>query len=335
MDKNSYINTLSAYRESFLLMALGEIVREAERTRVPLDPSNLGQSLTADPGLLTAIFDSCVATGFLQKEGHIYSLSSEAGLFLAESSITHHSSRYHMSYIPLWGDLPNLAVGKSALTERPSEQVEKDPEAFKDFVRGVVDAHSKTLDVFVELAALDGISTLLDVGSGAGSYSLALLERYSEMTVTLLDFGDVLNVAEEYAAAKSLAERVRILPGDLRFTEFGGPYDCVLFSNVLHLQSRDDARAALVRAVSALKPDGLLLINEPTLDRCRTSPKTLAIFNITVMLRSGLVGSLFSLSELRELACSSGFKLVREHSISGDYDLYDRPYTLLAFKYAP
>ncbi len=116
------------------------------------------------------------------------------------------------------------------------------------------------------IPALPGPLRVLDVGGGDGADGLPLAALGHEVTV--LDFApELLAQAEEAAAARGLADRVRVVHADLDDLVRGeglaelGTFDVVLCHNVLHY--RADVPGT-VRVLAALaRPGGVVSVMAP------------------------------------------------------------------------
>jgi len=118
-----------------------------------------------------------------------------------------------------------------------------------------IDAHAEW--IHAELLAAQP-SRVLDLGCGPGLY----MERLARMghTITGVDYSPA-----SAAHARETAERdglaVTVIQGDMRKTEFGGPFDLVmLISGELNVFRPEEARDIVRRAAEALVPGGRFLI---------------------------------------------------------------------------
>jgi tRNA (cmo5U34)-methyltransferase len=105
---------------------------------------------------------------------------------------------------------------------------------------------------------------LLDVGCGAGNYTLKLLEKLPDLDVTLIDLsGAMLNRA--VARAKPLtAGRITPLQGDVREISLGdGSFDVIVAAAVLHhLRTDSEWEAVFASFHRALRPGGSIWISD-------------------------------------------------------------------------
>ena len=103
---------------------------------------------------------------------------------------------------------------------------------------------------------------VLDVGCGAGNYTLKLLERLPKLDATLVDLSrPMLDRAEERVRAAGAGD-VQTAQGDVRTLDLGqGTYDVILAASVLHhLRTDDEWQAVFAAFRRALRPGGSLWI---------------------------------------------------------------------------
>ncbi|MFO0929658.1 MAG: class I SAM-dependent methyltransferase [Gemmataceae bacterium] len=99
---------------------------------------------------------------------------------------------------------------------------------------------------------------VLDVGCGAGNYTLKLLERLPDLDVTLIDLSrPMLDRAVERVSAATRGA-VTAMQGDVRDLELGeGRFDVILAAAVLHhLRTDAEWRAVFAAFHRALRPGG-------------------------------------------------------------------------------
>jgi tRNA (cmo5U34)-methyltransferase len=120
------------------------------------------------------------------------------------------------------------------------------------------------LELVTEAAALTTphARDVLDVGCGAGNYTLKLLQRLPDLNATLLDLSrPMLDRAHERVSAATRG-RVETLQADVRDIDLGeNRFDLILAAAVLHhLRSDDQWRRVLAAFHRALRPGGSLWI---------------------------------------------------------------------------
>jgi tRNA (cmo5U34)-methyltransferase len=100
--------------------------------------------------------------------------------------------------------------------------------------------------------------TLLDIGCGAGNYSLKLLERVPNLDVTLVDLSSPMLERAAQRVGQATTGRVVTLQSDIREAEFpDAEFDVVLAAAVLHHLRTDDQWRDVFRMIfRALRPGG-------------------------------------------------------------------------------
>jgi tRNA (cmo5U34)-methyltransferase len=165
----------------------------------------------------------------------------------------------------LKGTHPEARQSKSSVDEIRA-RFDRDVERFSNLETGqsaTVDA-PLAMDLITEAA---GVSTpsatrLLDVGCGAGNYSLRQLQRLPGLSVTLIDLSrPMLQRAQERLAATG-CQQCTAIQGDIREIELGeGTFDIILAAAVLHhLRSDAEWQAVFAKFYRALSPGGSLWI---------------------------------------------------------------------------
>lgn len=102
---------------------------------------------------------------------------------------------------------------------------------------------------------------ILDVGCGAGVWSLALARANPGVRVVGLDLPAVTPRFLSRAREMGLADRVETLPGDMSTVKLEpGAHGLVIAAHVLRLETPDRARSLLARLAEAVSPDGALLV---------------------------------------------------------------------------
>lgn len=149
-----------------------------------------------------------------------------------------------------------------ATPEEIRKRFDADVERFSNLETGQTAAVDSPLglELIAQAAArvTPGARSLLDIGCGAGNYSLKLLERLRGLEVTLLDLsGPMLDRAVERLQAAG-ARAVTACQGDVRDLELGAAqFDVVVAACVLHhLRAEAEWEAVFAKIHRSLRPGG-------------------------------------------------------------------------------
>lgn len=141
--------------------------------------------------------------------------------------------------------------------------------------------HEVSLPAAALLAAtidLSGCRQLLDVGGGSGAFSITLCQRYPELTATVLDFPNVVEVGRRFVAKAGLAERIGFVAGNALEVDWPGGQDAVLFSYVSGSVSAEGVGELYRHAHRALRPGGIVLVHDFMIDDDRSGPRLPALW---------------------------------------------------------
>ena len=109
-----------------------------------------------------------------------------------------------------------------------------------------------------------GSTDLLDVGCGAGNYTLKMLSKLPDLNCTLVDLSGPMLERARQRVQEATAGEIKTVQGDIRDIALpAGQYDIVLAGAVLH-HLRDDADWELVfrRIYDALRQGGSFWISD-------------------------------------------------------------------------
>lgn len=158
-------------------------------------------------------------------------------------------------------------MNKSTVTEI-KERFDNDVERFSNLDTGqlsTIDA-KLSLELITEASKriVPNAKQLLDVGCGAGNYSLMMLTKLPDLNCTLVDLSKpMLDKAFERVSEKTKGS-VDILQGDIRDVKLSENYfDIILAGAVLHhLRDDRDWETTFEKLFGLLKPGGCLMISD-------------------------------------------------------------------------
>lgn len=152
--------------------------------------------------------------------------------------------------------------------EEIRERFDNDVERFSNLETGQVSTIDSaiSLEIITESAKrlCPSATNLLDIGCGAGNYTVKMLSKLPNLNCTLVDLSlPMLNKAKERVSATTVAE-VTILQSDIRNTELNdNHYDIILAGAVLHhLREDNDWEFVFSKLFKALKKGGCLMVSD-------------------------------------------------------------------------
>lgn len=158
-------------------------------------------------------------------------------------------------------------IKKSTIAEI-RERFDKDVERFSNLDTGqlsTIDAKI-SLELITEAAKriVPNAQQLLDIGCGAGNYSLKMLSKLPNLECTLVDLsGPMLDKALERVSNQT-TKKVHVVKGDVREVPLKeNHFDIILAGAVLHhLREDHDWETTFKKIYGLLKPGGCFMISD-------------------------------------------------------------------------
>jgi ubiquinone/menaquinone biosynthesis C-methylase UbiE len=264
------------------------------------------------PNRLRTILVALTAVGLIIREGDHYRNAPASERYLVRGAPAYFGDYYRfqidrqiypaLSHLDsgIAGDTSHLAFDSlGGLTDDPVEA--------EAFTRA---QHAGSMGPALMLAKtfdLGDAKVLLDVGGGSGAFSIALCQRHSDLRATVLDFPNVVSVAERFVKEEQLQDRIGYVRGDAVSATWPGGQDVVLMSYLLSAVAEASIPLLFRKAWDALRPGGRLLIHDFMLDDDETGPALAALWFLQYL--SGRVdGISFSAASLAAPLESQGFE---------------------------
>ena len=157
---------------------------------------------------------------------------------------------------------------KKSTIEEIRERFDKDVERFSNLDTGqltTIDANI-SLELITEAAKriVPNAEQLLDIGCGAGNYSLKMISKLPNLECTLVDLsGPMLDKAFE-RVSKQTNKKVQVVKGDVREVSLKkNHFDIILAGAVLHhLRDDQDWETTFKKIYDLLKPGGCFMISD-------------------------------------------------------------------------
>ncbi|MBX5452032.1 methyltransferase [Thermogemmatispora sp.] len=150
--------------------------------------------------------------------------------------------------------------------------------AVHDRFRGQVGAFRRSLSPF---------HTLLDIGGGAGTCSIALCLAYPHLHATIFDLPGTLPMTQQMTQQANLQDRINLIAGDVTKDGLPGIYDAVLVSHVVHWLDEEQISLLFNKVSTALEDHGMVLVRDFFLETSKTAPRQTAVFSVSLLVQGG------------------------------------------------
>lgn len=159
------------------------------------------------------------------------------------------------------------SMSKSTI-EEIRERFDNDVDRFSNLDTGQI----STIDADISLELITGAAkkikphalNILDIGCGAGNYTLKMLAKLPNLNCTLIDLSKPMLDRAFQRVSKETTNKVEILQGDIRAIELPeNHFDIILAGAVLHhLRDEKDWEFVFNKLYNALNKGGCLMISD-------------------------------------------------------------------------
>lgn len=302
-----YLNELiRAYRQSHAIFSAVELGLFDALVSEKQTVKNLTIKLKISRRGVEMLLHALVALGIVTHKNNFYKISNNFKYFLnsqsPESLCALIEHEIHLQ--KRWGFLSeSIRTGKSA---RHHEQQKKSKDS-KRFINAMCDIGRRSSTIFLKNIIFRGDESILDLGGGPGKYLQALCEKYEDMHVTLFDQPETVKVARQNLKNHYAYKRMHFVSGDLFSDPFGGLYDVVLLSNVIHIFGEDEILFLFKKCHSSLKDKGRILVKDLYLRSDHKGPLFTTLFALH-MLVSTNTGKCYTGNEVLSMLNNAKFK---------------------------
>ena len=250
----------------------------------PQTASELAKTISVDERGLCILLNALTAMELLEKEGDSFKSTSLSMTYLSKNSDTYmgHIIMHHHHLVEGWSRLDEAVTTGTSVRKHSSH--EADDIERESFLMGMFNVASLSAPSVAAQIDLSGSSHLLDLAGGPGTYAIHFCLQNPALKATIFDLPTTRPFAEQTVNKFDLSERIMFKGGDLTTDELGTGYDVVWISQLLHSESPESSSAIIKKAVTALKPGGLLLIQEFILDDNKVAPLHPALFSLNMLI---------------------------------------------------
>jgi len=264
---------------------------------------------------LRTIMNVLVGLNFLAKtDGERYSLTPESAAFLVstkpsfQGGILKHTSAQLM---PKW-----LHLNEIVATGKPMAAVNQEgagSDFFQQFVVDIFPMSYPSAQVLGKTLALGDSGApvrVLDLAAGSGVWGIALAQSSARVTVTAVDWAEVLPVTQKTVERFGLTDRYTFVAGDLLEADFGSGHNVATLGHILHSEGEARSRKLLQKTAAALVPGGTIAIAEFLVNADRTGPVGSLLFAANMLVNTDS-GDTYSFEEISSWLTEAGFKDAR------------------------
>lgn len=307
---------ISYYRKTKILLVSAKLDIYSALATNRMTAQEIADLIGSDKHATEIFLNALVAIGTLEKKGEKYKNMTLSQKYLVSTSKHYigHTLLLQDDLWGLWGQLEEvIKTGKSPF----DESVWENPKIARKIIRSVHIRAIERASCIAKKINLYGYETMIDVGGGAGTYSVSFCKENPNLKAFVYDFPFVLDIAKEVIREHKLKNRIKLIPCDIYSDEIKGSFDVALISNVIHEAGTIANMELLKKVYNALNENGKLIIHDRILDESKTYPPEAAILSVNMLLNTQN-SRCYSASEIKNWLLEAGFRdisKVKENSI--------------------
>lgn len=278
-----------SYWQAFALQAgvtldIFTVLERMEKNGTPLTVSELARMVQCDERALGMLTSGLTAMGLLGRNGEKLTLPAHSRAHLSRNSSGYVGFiiRHHSHLAPAWSRLAeSVKTGKPIRNISSSHtEVEAEREAFLMGMFNVAVNQAETVTAALDLS---GSRRLLDLGGGPGTYAVFFCRGNPGLAATVFDKPTTEPIARDIVRRYGLEDRINFIGGNFLEDPLPEGHDVIWISQILHGDSPEEAAKLVAKAGKALKPGGLLAIQDFMLDNDRSGPAHPALFSLNML----------------------------------------------------
>lgn len=265
----------------------------------------LADLLQVDARALAMLLNSLTALGLLVKKGGVYESTACARDFLSRTAPGYlgHIILHHHHLMAGWAHLDESIKSGGPIRERVSHTDEESSR--ESFLMGMFNSAMQIAPRIVSSIDMTGRRRLLDLGGGPGTYAVHFCRQNPGLEAVVYDLPTTRRFAEQTIARFNLSGRISFESGDFTADRINGRFDVAWLSHILHGEGPAECSALVKKAVSALEPGGMILVQEFILDDAMDGPLFPALFSLNMLLGTP-GGRSYSQGELIDMLAAAG-----------------------------
>ena len=276
----------------------------------PASAEQLAGIVNADRRGLEMLLNALAAMDLLTKSGLEFSATPFAAEFLSRTSDSYlgHIIMHHHHLTESWIRLDEGVKKGGPVRDRVSHG--DDEKARESFEMGMFNLAMLLAPKIVSKIDLTGRRWFLDLGGGPGTYAIQFCLHNPGLSAVVYDLPTTRPFAEKTIARFGVSDRVSFNDGDFIVDGIEGKFDVAWLSHILHGEGPKGCAVTLEKAVGALEPGGIILVQEFILNDTFDGPLFPALFSLNMLLGTP-DGQAYSEGEIKSMLAAAGVEEIR------------------------
>ncbi len=266
----------------------------------------IASSVKADPSFLERMLDALVEIGLLKREGPNYLNTPPVAEFLVKTS-PFYTGELMLLQDEEWGHWGKLEeIIRSGRPAVKGNIFMNRPEVGENVLKVLHRMAKRVAPTLAERIDLSSRKSFIDVGGGAGTFSVAFCKRYPHLQAVLFDLPQTLQVTRKTIETEKMTDQIRLVGGNFNQDALPGKFDVVFLSDILHYQTYDENAALFRKLYHAINPGGMIIVKDMFINDDINNPGWNAIFSMHMLVYSEK-GQCYKGEEIRSWLEKAGF----------------------------
>ena len=260
---------------------------------------NIAKILKLNPRATEIFLNALVAMRLLSKMNGEYLNTELSSKYLEKKSPIYFGDMilFEHNLWDIWWKLEeSLRTGKPSRTPDMFQGDKKETERFIMAMHSLVKSRGDAW-IMNEIIDLSWAKTMIDIGSGPGSYPIEFLKKYPDLKVTIYDLPGTIRVTKRVLETEGMLGKMELIEGDYKKNKLPKGFDIAFLSNIIHSEVEQTNKQLMKDIYKILNPGGKIIIKDHIMDEDLTRPGFGAIFSINMLLSTR--GRDYSLKEIR------------------------------------
>ncbi len=298
------------FMESRIFQTAAELDLFTILDQTPLSAVEVAQRIDGNARSAAVLLDALASMGLLEKRAQSYRCDPPVSVMLSARSprsilpiVLHMASLWRR-----WSRLTDVVKGISpADDEFDFSRSDGELEAFIGAMHSIGASMAHRIAAAVDPGAA---RSLLDIGGGSGTYTIAFLRAAPAMRATLFDLPAVIGMARDRLKEEGLLDRATLVAGNYHLQELPAGHDLALLSAIIHSNSPEENLELYRKIFRSLDPGGRILIRDHVMNPDRTQPRDGALFAVNMLVGTP-GGGTYTYEEIQAGLRQAGFDRIR------------------------
>jgi hypothetical protein len=223
---------------------------------------SLAAALKVDASCLELLLRCLVFAGYLELDGHRFSLSPLARKTMVDGA-PREMTGFAMWHYTQWEFIEHLETLVQTGHGVDFHNTMTDADSWRHYQKAMLEVARFDAPILAKkIPVRKGAARILDLAGSHGLMGATIARRHAGMRSTVVDLAPAIDHARRLAEQEGHADIVEHRVGDLRRDDLGTGWDVVLLSNILHHFTPGDVQSIVRRAYTALVEQGTVAIWE-------------------------------------------------------------------------